>query len=544
MATQAAQAGPSQRARMPNGHSGRSPSLPTRSGGAVLQEDDSDYEEDDGSEHESEEEIAYATVKGKGKGTAVPPLPRPQIPSPRSTPYSRERSGTSWADLDLSIIVACVSPIGNWLTGGDHIKNLFLIILLIFYLHQLIEVPWKLYQASRPRKSGMRAGEPDRVTKLAATELRRQELFLLCVTGVSPLLGATFLKHVLSAIGETESLSWFSTTLFVLATGIRPWTHLISRIQGHTEALHDAIHYPPEKHETEDVTVNAMLLKRLDILDREVQELNARTTLAGRLQEVCDDLSEALGEVERDAKRSERKTEMARMALAARVLALEKGLLQVEQNRRMDIDAFRRGYVAPAYERAYRRVWSYVRTFVVGVLRLPKTVWSLGAPDTPLEKLVGGSSSSPLPSSQSTSRSSNGTAHHRLSSSGAPDPSLPTIPESALSDGEAELNGEGDADSEGTYVTDNEKDHHSTVNDAHHKARRVRSKSGSRSRSRSHSGGSSAARKRAAQAAPVSFHQWVLECAHTILLWPYRASVRIMVVLVPPLRNVLPKAVV
>jgi len=444
-----------------------------------------------------------------------------------------------------SIIVACVSPIGNWLTGGDHIKNLFLVILLIFYLHQLIEVPWKLYQASRPRKSGMRAGEPDRVTKLAATELRRQELFLLCVTAVSPLLGATFLKHVLSALGETESLSWFSTTLFVLATGIRPWTQLISRIQGHTEALHDAIHYPPEKPEAEDITVNATLLRRLDILDHEVQELNARTTLAGRLQEVCDDLSEALGELERDGKRSERKTEMARMALAARVLALEKGLLQVEQNRRMDIDALRRGYVAPVYERAYRRVWSYVRSFVVGALRLPKTVWSLGAPDTPLEKLVGGSLPSPLPfPSQSTSRSSNGAAHHRLSSSGAPDPSLPTIPESALSDGEAELNGEGDAVSEGTYATENEKDHHSAANDVHHKARRVRGKSGSRSRSRSHSGGSLAARKRAAQAAPVSFHQWVLECAQTILLWPYRASVRIMVVLVPPLRNVLPKAVI
>ena len=42
-------------------------------------------------------------------------------------------------DLDLSIIVALVSPIGNWLTGGDHIKNVFLIILLIFYLHQIIE---------------------------------------------------------------------------------------------------------------------------------------------------------------------------------------------------------------------------------------------------------------------------------------------------------------------------------------------------------------------------------------------------------------------
>ncbi|KZP13969.1 hypothetical protein FIBSPDRAFT_868696 [Athelia psychrophila] len=46
---------------------------------------------------------------------------------------------SSWADLDLSVIIALVSPIGQWLTGGDHIKNLFLMVLLVFYLHQLIQ---------------------------------------------------------------------------------------------------------------------------------------------------------------------------------------------------------------------------------------------------------------------------------------------------------------------------------------------------------------------------------------------------------------------
>ena len=197
----------------------------------------------------------------------------------------------------------------------------------------------------------MRSGEVDRVTKLAETELRRQELFLLLVTAVSPLLGATFLKHILTALGERESLSWFSTTLFVLATGIRPWTHLLGRIQGRTEALHDAIHYPPEKIAAEDASTNAALLRRVDALEQEVHELGERAALAERLQEVCDDLSEALGELERDGKRNERKADAARLALGARMAALEKGLVQVEQNRRMDVDALRRAYVSPLYER-------------------------------------------------------------------------------------------------------------------------------------------------------------------------------------------------
>ena len=45
----------------------------------------------------------------------------------------------SWYEFDLSVLVALVSPIGNWLTGGDHVKHLLLILLLVFYLHQIIE---------------------------------------------------------------------------------------------------------------------------------------------------------------------------------------------------------------------------------------------------------------------------------------------------------------------------------------------------------------------------------------------------------------------
>ena len=57
----------------------------------------------------------------------------------RAPSISSEPRLSSWADLDLSVVVALVSPIGSWLTGGDHIKNIFLIVLLIFYLHQLIQ---------------------------------------------------------------------------------------------------------------------------------------------------------------------------------------------------------------------------------------------------------------------------------------------------------------------------------------------------------------------------------------------------------------------
>lgn len=45
----------------------------------------------------------------------------------------------SWYEFDLAVILAFVSPIGNLLTGGDHVKNLVFIIFLVYYLHQIIE---------------------------------------------------------------------------------------------------------------------------------------------------------------------------------------------------------------------------------------------------------------------------------------------------------------------------------------------------------------------------------------------------------------------
>ncbi len=45
----------------------------------------------------------------------------------------------AWYEFDLAVVVALVSPLGNWLTGMDHVKNLLLMVLLVFYLHQIIE---------------------------------------------------------------------------------------------------------------------------------------------------------------------------------------------------------------------------------------------------------------------------------------------------------------------------------------------------------------------------------------------------------------------
>lgn len=82
--------------------------------------------------------------------------PRPnidtQLPAYKTSKHASPLSPTSraWYEFDLAVVAALVSPIGNWLTGGDHIKNLLLVVLLIFYLHQIIESAFLSFSALVP----------------------------------------------------------------------------------------------------------------------------------------------------------------------------------------------------------------------------------------------------------------------------------------------------------------------------------------------------------------------------------------------------------
>jgi hypothetical protein len=105
---------------------------------------------DEGKERSEDEEEEVVKVEPK---RAEEPFNRPTITT-RNLRRQRDRSPMSprsraWYEFDLAVVVALVSPIGNWLTGGDHIKNLLLIALLIFYLHQIIESALYLFWSLR-----------------------------------------------------------------------------------------------------------------------------------------------------------------------------------------------------------------------------------------------------------------------------------------------------------------------------------------------------------------------------------------------------------
>ncbi|TFY82420.1 hypothetical protein EWM64_g1592 [Hericium alpestre] len=310
----------------------------------------SSNEDEDASELSADDTDNGEVVEAGGSARRVQQEQRYASPDPQRDaapgPAVPRDSRSSWTDLDLSVVVALVAPIGNWLTGSDHLKNLFLILLLIIYLHQLIQVPWELYQSARARRPHptipvyRSAASNDRVIAeqaLAATELRRHELGYLFLSAMSPFVGAWLLRFVLDTLSGVQNISWFSTTLFVLATGIRPWAHLISRLRDRTHTLHDIIHYPsPDAQLIADSKLQAVL-NRVERLEREIGTIRRNMVVEERVEEVYEDLSGAIDDIERVVKRQESRAESTRLAQEHRITAVEKGVSRVSQRRRTDV---------------------------------------------------------------------------------------------------------------------------------------------------------------------------------------------------------------
>ncbi|KAF9007134.1 hypothetical protein BDQ17DRAFT_1423205 [Cyathus striatus] len=234
----------------------------------------------------------------------------PLYSASRPSPIPESPTTKAWYEFDLAVVVALVSPVGNWLTGGDHIKNLFLVVLLIFYLHQIIEIPWSLYNTARSRRRLPHLPPlppEDHARRLAETELHNLELFFLFLTTLSPFMGALLLKYATSTVIGAHAVSWFSTGLFVLATGMRPWSHLVERLKDRTKALHDRVHYPPQPRQGEDKEVGD-LRRRMEKLERKLGKIREQMKLA--TDDVFEYVDEAVGGVEGTVKRMEGREEV------------------------------------------------------------------------------------------------------------------------------------------------------------------------------------------------------------------------------------------
>ncbi|KAF9068810.1 hypothetical protein BDP27DRAFT_1223680 [Rhodocollybia butyracea] len=221
----------------------------------------------------------------------------------------------SWYQFDFAVVAALVSPVGHWLTGGDHIKNLLFVLLLLFYLHQIIEIPWTMYHNSRPRvhPHSSRVPAADNFhAKRASSELRFWEFILFSFATFSPLLGAWLLRYVTFAVTGQDVLSWFSIGLFVLATGVRPWSHLVQRLNQRVTDLHDIVHYHSDAKGNQDDVVE--MQRELERLHSQMQEMDQammklKKKLTKETNDVYDYVDEQVEPVEKMVKNHEKALE-------------------------------------------------------------------------------------------------------------------------------------------------------------------------------------------------------------------------------------------
>ena len=171
-------------------------------------------------------------------------------------------------------------------------------------------VPWKLYHQAKRRHSPRHTPQLDpeseeaRYAQLAASELRRFEFFFLFLTFLSPFFGASLLRYVTASILGPDAVSWFSTGLFVLATGVRPWAHLVERLSQRTMALQSYVHRPSPVHLASEEQ-HLLLEKRVAEMEESLSKIKSQ--IAHTTDDVCEYVDDAVGTVEHAIRKQERK---------------------------------------------------------------------------------------------------------------------------------------------------------------------------------------------------------------------------------------------
>lgn len=197
-------------------------------------------------------------------------------------------------------------------------------------ISQYLSVPWEIYQKARiqrPLSSSLPATIEEKYQQIGASELRKIEILFLCLTSLSPFLGAAFIRYATAAIIGPESISWFNVGLFVLATGVRPWAHLVERLKNRTGDLQEIVQYPIPPN----VITTGKLLDRLDELTRRVGKLEKTMRKSEtKTMELREDVYHDVNEISLKIQGITRKHEKRQARQESRVKGMEDALKRIK----------------------------------------------------------------------------------------------------------------------------------------------------------------------------------------------------------------------
>jgi len=214
-------------------------------------ENESQDDLDDSNNGRSPEVLEATSIQTRGP-VGLPPAPA-RVFSCQDDPLFLPNSRPWYHQSSFPILVVAGSLFGNWLTGTDYIT------FMVFYIHQFMEgssffihdqtshlslFSSSLYIYIKSRTRPRPLDSPSDDAALATSEPSSLETSFLFFVTQTPFIGALFVSSATVGVLGRDSVSWVNAILFVLAAGLRPWSHLVHLCQQEITELHEAVHNP------------------------------------------------------------------------------------------------------------------------------------------------------------------------------------------------------------------------------------------------------------------------------------------------------------
>ncbi|KAF9902879.1 hypothetical protein EC991_004391 [Linnemannia zychae] len=265
-------------------------------------------------------------------------LPSSRGPTPAGG-AERPRSGAYDPSSDYSngahswpILFAVIPPLGALIFGkSDIFSDMLTLILIAFFLYNIIKVPWELYYAARTRRvlltnvSAKASLDPalEQRRQSAAASLRRQEFFSLLLVLASPFLGGYTLQYLKTFFSSYENyLSALNIELFIIASGIRPLTHLISLLKARALHLQEQVHYPDSEVES--------LKRKVASIETELTQLRRAFATKRDVLQVQDSVEPTLHQLTKQIKRHDKKEVQLRSYAEERFASIDEKMREYD----------------------------------------------------------------------------------------------------------------------------------------------------------------------------------------------------------------------
>ncbi|GAA6014539.1 hypothetical protein JCM11491_004531 [Sporobolomyces phaffii] len=263
-----------------------------------------------------------------------PPKQREWDPdSPHDANTDDDRTN-AWHHLPLALVA--LPPLLSIIHGrAENWSDAILLLLVAFYLYQLVKVPWDLYYAAHtrtvlPNELAPNSPEPDPVRARSAAALRRNELGSLVATALVPVAGAYLLHYVRGLLSDPDR--YINPTLinmFAIATTVKPVLHLVQLLKNQSLYHQEVVHYPSSE-------VYA-LRQRVDKLEADLVQLSRAFATKADVRALRDGVDVPLSALSHQVKRFSRKEEYLRLTSEERFNVLASRIDDVvEQNRERD----------------------------------------------------------------------------------------------------------------------------------------------------------------------------------------------------------------